>query len=58
MLSWVNIGLAGSFGAVLVGWLVVGVRGLYLYYLLYDNEDNDGNNNNNQNNNNKESFTR
>ena len=30
MLSWAHIGLAGSFGALLVGWLVVVVRGLYL----------------------------
>ena len=28
--SWAHIGLAGSFGALLVGWLVVVVRGLYL----------------------------
>ena len=30
MLSWAHIGLAGSFGALLVCWLVVVVRGLYL----------------------------
>ena len=30
MLSWVNVGLANSFGALLVGWLVVLARGLYL----------------------------
>ena len=35
MLSWAHIGLAGSFGALLVGWLVVVVRGLYLARLLF-----------------------
>ena len=30
MLSLAHIGLAGSSGALLVGWLVVVVRGLYL----------------------------
>ena len=30
MLSWAHIGLAGSFGVLLVGWLVVVARGLYL----------------------------
>ena len=31
-------GLAGSFGALLVGWLVIAARGLYLarHHLLYD----------------------
>ena len=32
-----GLGLAGTFGALLVGWLVVVARGLYLdTYLLYD----------------------
>ena len=35
MLSWAHIGLAGSFGALLVGWLVVVVRGLYLARHLF-----------------------
>ena len=30
MLSWAYNGLAGSFGALLVGWLVIVARGLYL----------------------------
>ena len=30
MIPWAHIGLAGSFGALLVGWLMVVVRGLYL----------------------------
>ena len=30
MLSWEHIGLAGSIGALLVGWSVVVVHGLYL----------------------------
>ena len=30
MLSWAHVGLAGSFGALLVGRLVVLARGLYL----------------------------
>ena len=35
MLSWAHIGLAGSFGALLVGWLVVVTRGLYLARHLF-----------------------
>ena len=35
MLSWAHIGLAGSFGALLVCWLVVVVRGLYLARHLF-----------------------
>ena len=35
MLSWAHIGLAGSFGALLVGWLVVVARGLYLARHLF-----------------------
>ena len=35
MLSWGHIGLAGSFGALLVGWLVVVARGLYLARHLF-----------------------
>ena len=35
MLSWACIGLAGSFGALLVGWSVVVVRGLYLARHLF-----------------------
>ena len=37
MLSWAHMGLVGSFGALLVGWLVVVVRGLYLapiYFMI------------------------
>ena len=30
MLSWARVGLAGSFSVLLVGWLVVVERGLYL----------------------------
>ena len=30
LLSWAHIGLAGSFGAQYVGWLIVVVCGLYL----------------------------
>ena len=40
MLSWAHIGLAVSFGAMLVGWLVVVARGLHLarhLFTLYDN---------------------
>ena len=36
--SWAHIGLAGSFSALLVGWLVVVAHGLYLAnhtYILY-----------------------
>ena len=39
MLSWAHIGLAGSFSALLVGWLVVVARGLYfarLYFTITD----------------------
>ena len=35
MLSWEHIGLAGLFGALLVGWLVVGMRVLYLARHLF-----------------------
>ena len=35
MLSWVHVGLAGSFGALLVGWLVVEARELYLARRLF-----------------------
>ena len=35
MLSLAHIGLAGAFGALLVGWLVVVVRRLYLARHLY-----------------------
>ena len=35
MLSLAHIGLAGSFGALLVGWLVVVARGLYLARHLF-----------------------
>ena len=35
MLSWAYIGLAGSFGVLLVGWLVVVARGLYLARHLF-----------------------
>ena len=35
ILSWAHIGLAGSFGALLVGWLVVVARGLYLARLIF-----------------------
>jgi len=35
-LSWAHIGLAGSFGALLVGCLVVVVCGLYLATHLFD----------------------
>ena len=35
MLSWAHIGLAGSFDTLLVGWLVVVVRGLYLTRHLF-----------------------
>ena len=37
MLHWAHIGLAGSLGGLLVGWLVAVARGLYLYdtYLLH-----------------------
>ena len=35
MLSLAHIHLAGSFGALLVGWLVVVVRGLYLARHLF-----------------------
>ena len=35
MLSWAHISLAGSFGALLVGWLVVVVRGLYIARHLF-----------------------
>ena len=34
MLAWAHVGLAGSFGALLVGWSVL-VRGLYLTRHLY-----------------------
>ena len=35
MLSWAYLGLAGSFGALLVGWLVVVARGLHLARHLF-----------------------
>ena len=35
MFSWADIGLAGSFGALLAGWLVVVARGLYLARHLF-----------------------
>ena len=35
MLSWAHIGHAISFGALLVGWLVVVARGLYLARHLF-----------------------
>ena len=35
MLSWAHIGLAGSFDALLVGWLVVAAFGLYLARHLF-----------------------
>ena len=35
ILSWAHIGLAGSFGALLVVWLVVVARGLYLARHLF-----------------------
>ena len=35
MLSWAHIGLAGSFGALFVGWLVVVLRELYLARQLF-----------------------
>ena len=36
MLSLAHIGLAGAFGALLVGWLVVVVRRLYLARHLFN----------------------
>ena len=35
ILSWAHTGLAGSFGALLVGWLVVVARGLHLARQLF-----------------------
>ena len=35
MLSWAHIGLAGSFGALLMDWLVAVARGLYLARHLF-----------------------
>ena len=35
MFSWADIGLAGSFGALLAGWLVVVARGLCLARHLF-----------------------
>ena len=35
MLSWAHVGLAGSFGALLVGWLVVEARAVSRKTLIY-----------------------